>query len=111
MDFDHNHYVPCLRWKQGEYQAVLRLRPTTKSALTPLIDISEIGWDFATRSDAKSLDEHLERFAYRLHIKWGIHPCFVDGRLFLQLAPWRQDYMRCVPCLMIFVCKDARPSL
>jgi len=20
---DHAHYVPCLRWKQGEYQAVM----------------------------------------------------------------------------------------
>ena len=81
MEFGHNHYVPCLRWKMGEYQAVLRLHPATKRALTPLIDIPEIGWDFATRSESKSLDEHLAKFASRIHGKWGLNPCFVDGRL------------------------------
>jgi hypothetical protein len=78
---DHAHYVPCLRWKQGEYQAVMRLLPATKDHLTPLIDVPEIGWDFETGTDAKTLDEHLETFATRVRTKWGQRPCFVDGRL------------------------------
>lgn len=81
MNFDHNHYVPCLRWKMGEYQAVMRLSPAAKCALTPMIDIPEIGWDFDTRTEAKSLDEHLAKFAPRVQEKWGTQPCFVDGRL------------------------------
>lgn len=82
--FDHNHYVPCLRWKLGEYQAVLRLKAATKTRITPLIEVPEIGWDFETGSEMKSVDEHLAPFAKRVEKKWGSRPCFVDLKL---LAP------------------------
>ncbi len=81
MKFDHNHYVPCLRWKQGEYQAVVRLLPVTKRALTPLIEVPEVGWDFETETHAKTLDEHLAKFASHVQAKWGRRTCLVDGRL------------------------------
>lgn len=79
--FDHQHYVPCLRWKQGEYQALIRLREGTKSRITPLIELPERGWDFETQTEAKSLEQHLAPFAERVHRKWGDRPCFVDLRL------------------------------
>jgi hypothetical protein len=72
------HYVPCLRWKQGEYQALLHLSPGTKDSLTPLIEVPEIGFDFETRRESKSVDEHLSAFAKRLKAKWGGRHCFVD---------------------------------
>jgi len=78
MSFNHAHYLPCLRWKQGEYQAISRLPDTTKRAFTPLIEIPEIGWDFENETEAKTIDEHLAPFAKRVHDKWGKHPCFVD---------------------------------
>ena len=81
MNFDYLHYVPCLRWKQGEYQAVLRLHASTKKRFTPLIEIPEIGWDFENETKAKTIDEHLAPFAKRVHDKWGKLPCFVDLRL------------------------------
>lgn len=81
MNFDNEHYVPCLRWKQGEYQAVLRLSKVAKVALTPLIEVPEKGYDFETRSDKKTVDEHLEPFASRVQKKWGKKPCFVDLNL------------------------------
>ena len=72
------HYVPCLRWKQGEYQALLRLSPGTKDSLTPLIEVPEIGFDFETRRESRSVDEHLSAFAKRLKAKWRGRRCFVD---------------------------------
>ena len=78
MNFDHLHYIPCLRWKQGEYQAVSRLSETTKSVFMPLIEVPEIGWDFEEGTEAKTIDEHLAPFAKRVHKKWGDSPCFVD---------------------------------
>lgn len=77
MNFDHSHYVPCLRWKQGEYQALLRLKNTSKDHLTPLIEISEIGWDFENETFNKTLDKHLAPVAKRIKDKWGKR-CFVD---------------------------------
>lgn len=37
--FDHNHYVPVLRWKQGEQRALQQLTPVVKSSITPLIEL------------------------------------------------------------------------
>ena len=78
MNYDHLHYVPCLRWKQGEYQAVSRLRSETKQRLIPLIEVPEIGWDFEKKKKAKTVDQHLEPFARRVQQKWGKGACYVD---------------------------------
>jgi hypothetical protein len=81
MNFDHRHYVPCLRWKQGEYQAVWRLPYATKSVVIPIIEVPEIGYDFENETAAKTIDEHLSPFAERVYKKWGDSPCFVDVNL------------------------------
>lgn len=78
MNFDHSNYVPCLRWKTGEYQAVLRLSTETKKNIIPLIEIPELGWDFEEHKERKTIDQLLTPFAKRVHDKWGTAPCFVD---------------------------------
>ncbi len=80
-EFDHRHYVPCVRWKQGEYQALLRLKPETKQRITPLIEVPELGWDFERGAEAKTLDDLLGPFAKRVEQKWGYGLCFVDLNL------------------------------
>jgi hypothetical protein len=81
MKFDHNHYIPCLRWKQGEYQAIWRLPIKTRRVFTPLIEVPGIGYDFENETQAKSIDEHLAPFAKRIYEKWGRLPCFIDLNL------------------------------
>ena len=81
MSFNHTHYVPCLRWKQGEYQAVWRLPDITKRVFTPLIEVPEIGWDFENEIEVKTIDEHLAPFARRVHRKWGKRACLIDLHL------------------------------
>ena len=78
MSFNNRHYVPCLRWKQGEYQAVEQLSDSVKELITPLIEIPEMGFDFETRIHKKTVDEHLEPQAKRIKKKWGTDLCFVD---------------------------------
>lgn len=80
MSFDHRHYVPCLRWKQGEYQAVHQLPSAAKKIITPLIEIPEIGYDFETGTTKKFVDGHLVPQAKRIKKKWGTSLCFVDLR-------------------------------
>ncbi|GAB6112477.1 beta family protein [Desulfomicrobium salsuginis] len=77
MDFNHNHYVPCLRWKQGEYMAIAKLSASTRERITPLIEVPEIGFDFEEQAEKKSLDDHIAPFGKRVKAKWG-RPCFVD---------------------------------
>jgi hypothetical protein len=83
MNFDHRQYVPCLRWKRGEYEAMSRLPLSSKRVLTPLIEVPEFGspehgWDHETASKAKTIDKHLALFAKRVYKKWDDSPCFVD---------------------------------
>jgi len=78
MNFNHRYYIPCLRWKQGEYLGVWRLPIKTKRVFTPLIEVPAIGYDFENEIKAKTIDAHLAPFAKRVHEKWGRLPCFVD---------------------------------
>ncbi len=81
MSFNHTQYIPCLRWKLGEYQAVSQLPDTIKRVFTPIIEAPGKGYDFATRKEKKTIDELLAPFAKRVRNNWGKLPCLVDLRL------------------------------
>src|SRR3989339_1278062 len=78
--FTHQHYIPVLKWKQGEYQALSRLTKPIKDNLTPLIEIPPIGYDFETKTARKNIDQHLGDFGRRLKTKWQNRRCFVDTK-------------------------------
>lgn len=80
MNFGSRHYVPCLRWKQGEYKALRLLSSNARDVITPLIEVAEIGFDFETGTPAKTIDKHLAPFAKRVRENWGTQPCFVDPK-------------------------------
>ena len=80
-------YVPCFRWKQGEYQALLKLPPSTRDLLLPIFDVAEFfaddpegSFDHEDGKPAKTIDKHLSKFAKRVREKWGTDECFVDLR-------------------------------
>ncbi|XXQ53900.1 beta family protein [Xenophilus aerolatus] len=77
--FDHNHYVPVLKWRMGEYQALMRLNDPVKDWVTPLFEIPTEGWNFETETPMRSLDDHLTNFGAKLYSKWGGRRCFVDS--------------------------------
>ena len=81
-------YVPALRWRQGEYQALLRLSVAAKRRVVPFITIPEIEFDFEEWRPKKSLQEHAHPFAARYRAKWnqnpawiGVHASIVDQRM------------------------------
>ena len=76
--FNHRHYVPILKWKMGEYQALQRLANPIKDALTPLLEVPPVGFDFETGQNKESADDHLGDFGKRLKSKWQARRCFVD---------------------------------
>jgi hypothetical protein len=71
-------YVPIIKWKMGEYQALLHLNVGIKKNICPLIEIPPIGWDFEKQRLVKTIDEHLSGFAKKLRDKWGQESVFVD---------------------------------
>lgn len=52
--FPDKHYVPAIKWKQGEYMALEELHPHHKAELTPLVDVPPIPWDFAEERPTRS---------------------------------------------------------
>ncbi|QCI63944.1 beta family protein [Phreatobacter stygius] len=71
-------YVPSLRWRQGEYQALASLSDVAKSRVIPFIVIPEIEFDFEEWCDKKTMQEHLEPFPRRFKDKWGMRPAWID---------------------------------
>ena len=80
MTFRPQHYIPCLRWKQGEYQALLNLSSLARDSIVPIIEVAEVGFDFESQTDSKTIDQHLFSFAKRVRDKWGRKECYVDMR-------------------------------
>jgi len=84
MTIAPTQYVPLLRWRMGEYQALFKLAAGLKSSVVPLIEVLPPDFDFEQWRPKKELDEHLGAFAPKLEKKWGDRPALLDGR---QLDP------------------------
>ncbi|WFU36318.1 beta family protein [Bradyrhizobium brasilense] len=96
--FNHNHYVPILKWKMGEYQALSRLSDPVKAKITPLLEIPPVGFDFETQTNKETLDSHIGDFGKRLKSKWQARPCFVDLK-YVSLSPICAGGKHCVEVL------------
>lgn len=70
-------YVPALRWRQGEYQALARLSAAVKDRIVPYITIPEVEFDFELRQPKNTVQEHVHPFAPRFKAKWGQRPAWV----------------------------------
>lgn len=119
MILDKNIYVPALRWRQGEYQAIANLSAAAKALIAPYITIPEIEFDFEEWRPKKTVQEHVHPFAGRFKTKWGqrfawvgVHPSIIgqpmnDGR---DIFSYVFDALRlfdanCVPAMPL----DATP--
>ena len=72
MPITRYDYVPILKWRQGEYQALLRLNDPVKDRIVPLIEVTPPDFDFETRTPTKTLDEHLvPRLGHELVERFG----------------------------------------
>ena len=78
MKIPSNGYVPVLKWRMGEYQALLRLDQSVKNKTYPLLVVPPIEYDFEEKKLKKNLDEHLKPFAKRLSQKWGNRRVMID---------------------------------
>lgn len=88
MNLSESTYVPALRWRQGEYQALLRLSAAVKDRVMPLITLPPVEFDFERRQPMKSTHEHVHPFCKRYVAKWGKRPAWIaldreiaDGRM------------------------------
>ncbi len=77
--FDHRHYVPILKGKDGEFGALHELSKDAKSNMTPLIDVLRVPLDWEKGRPSKPLHEHLARISEQIRKSWlSNRPVFVD---------------------------------
>ena len=70
MDLADRTYVPSLKWRKGEYQALVDLTVHVKERIVPLITIPNVEFDFEKWEQAKSVQDHVAPFAARYRAKW-----------------------------------------
>lgn len=61
--FGHNHYVPILKWKQGEQEALELLEESLHNKFTPLIELPYIETNYKENRLARSIEEHIDRLS------------------------------------------------
>lgn len=79
--FGYKHYVPAIRWRQGEFSALQELRSDQRRDLTPLVDIPPIPWNFEDERPSRSIDQHLNNVPEQMITAWG-----GDAPIFLDLG-------------------------
>jgi hypothetical protein len=89
--FDHKHYVPILKGRQGEYGALETLNRTIKSGLTPLIEIPPIPWNFAQGVLGKSIDGHLAKVATTMRKSVGLSRSFFIDLVWISESERMED--------------------
>jgi hypothetical protein len=80
--FKYKHYVPILKGKQGEFDAIEELDDSVKAQLTPVIEVPSIPWDFKNKRPQTTIDKHLDSIGKKIRKAWDSKALlFVDLRL------------------------------
>jgi Beta protein len=76
----HDTYVPILRARGGEFEAVARLTDDVKDRLLPLIEIPRFAPDFRSGKVGESWSQYLSRKTKYIIGTWGaFRPLFLDS--------------------------------
>ncbi len=70
-DRPEHHYVPALKGKRGEFDALANLADAERPRVTPMIEIIPVPWDWTNDVPTRPLGEHLESTVNRLTSGWG----------------------------------------
>lgn len=78
--FDHRHYVPMLRGKPAEFDALKKLAPQVKDRLTPFVEVPVKGFRPQDSPTPAEVTKQLRKYVDRIGKSWS------GRRLFLYLG-------------------------
>ena len=78
MKLTSSSYVPSLRIRAAELQALRQLVPNLKSRVRPLFTLPPIEFNFETREDKTDIDTHVERRIKTIKNNWAEQLCWID---------------------------------
>lgn len=86
-------YLPVLKSKQGEFDALSKLSDETKKSIVPLLEITPMEWDHATKVKPRTIEVHLQSFCKKVIKKWPSNNSFIDTSLINDKQP---DGLSCI---------------
>jgi hypothetical protein len=86
-------YVPVLKSKQGEFDALFKLSDKVKRLIVPLLEITPMEWDHATKTKPRTIEVHLQNFCKKIVNKWPSGNSFIDANLINDKSP---EGMTCI---------------
>src|SRR5450755_3223627 len=95
MGFDYLHYVPILKGKQGELNAIQHTEPKNRKRFTPLIEVPPIPPEWPEGENdpvpAKTIDKHIKSVgkAFAKALK-EVPSVFIDG-YYIELEDELED--------------------
>ena len=89
MTTKHAFYVPCLRWRLAERQALAVLTDKAKDSVVPLITIPDLEFDFEDGTPKKTVGAHVGTFPKRYKEKWKTRKAWIDAdpKIQIELMP------------------------
>ena len=84
-------YLPVLKTKQGEFDALSTLDPRKKQLIVPLIEFTKLEFDNAVGAKPKTIESHLNNLCKRICLKWGSNNAFIDPYLINETLPEGQN--------------------
>ena len=81
--FDSRHYIPILKWKRAEQDALKALREDQKKYITPLIQfvMPKNKPGETVENVVAKFEEQLPQLPKKIIGAWGINPVFIDVSL------------------------------
>jgi Beta protein len=80
-------YLPIVKSKQGEFDALSLLNPNVKGLVMPLVEIAKMEFDNAENAKPKTIEKHLDTICKRIATKWGRSNAFIDTHLVNDALP------------------------
>lgn len=88
-------YVPILKAKQGEYDAVIHLTERAASQIITWFDVPQLDEKFRIKSDERSepaIESFLNKTASDIAKAWRVPPIFLESRtVFIDLPRWASN--------------------
>ena len=97
--FNHRHYVPILKGKDGEFRALACLPASSGPNFTPFIDVPRRDVDSSTKQPREAIDIYLAKKAKKLQRYWGTTRILFVDVFDLDLGLRTYDGMTCVESL------------
>jgi hypothetical protein len=80
-------YLPIVKSKQGEFDALELLNLDVKGLVMPLIEVAKLEFDNTEKAKPKTIEKHLDNICKRVSTKWGRSNAFIDTHLVNDTLP------------------------